>query len=64
METIYDLKLHESIKINDGLLVTRVPGGWIYDIFLGVRFPDIVYRKVNSIFVPLPDGKQFKDGKL
>ena len=29
-KTIYDLKLHQSTKINNGLLVQRVVGGWNY----------------------------------
>jgi len=43
MKTIYDLKLHESVFIKQGLddfKITRVPGGWIY------RHID------NSVFVP------------
>lgn len=27
---IYALKLHETIEIKKGLIVTRVPGGWLY----------------------------------
>jgi len=30
-KTIYDLKLHESITLENGVTkVIRVPGGWIY----------------------------------
>ena len=31
-KTIYDLKLHEIMTINNGQLIMRVPGGWIYKI--------------------------------
>ena len=29
-KSIYNLKLHEFIQINNGLLVQRVPSGWNY----------------------------------
>jgi hypothetical protein len=29
-KTIYDLKLHQSTQINNGLLVERVASGWNY----------------------------------
>ena len=28
---IYELALHETIKIHAGYWVTRVPGGWLYE---------------------------------
>jgi len=31
MKTIYELELHESVEIEDGIVVMRVPGGWIYE---------------------------------
>jgi len=31
MKTIYDLKLHEELKISPKIWVMRVPGGWIYE---------------------------------
>ena len=33
--SIYDLKLHEGISINtdQAFYVTRVPGGWLYEIY-------------------------------
>lgn len=31
MKTIYELDLHESLEIEDGIVVMRVPGGWIYE---------------------------------
>lgn len=30
-KSIYDLKLHESLQLDDGTCVLRVPSGWIYD---------------------------------
>lgn len=43
---IYSMKLHKSIEINKYIVVTRVPGGWIY------HFP----VKNVSVFVPF-DGE-------
>lgn len=31
MKEIYDLKLHESVRLDNGIVIMRVPGGWIYD---------------------------------
>ena len=31
MKTIYDLELHESLNTDFGIVIMRVPGGWIYD---------------------------------
>lgn len=31
---IYQMELHEQIKIRVGLYITRVPGGWMYGAFL------------------------------
>lgn len=28
---IYHLKLHETCQLKSGIIVMRVPGGWIYD---------------------------------
>ncbi|MDD5358298.1 MAG: hypothetical protein PHX80_04075 [Candidatus Nanoarchaeia archaeon] len=30
---IYKLKLNESVTLEDGWYVTRVPGGWIYKLY-------------------------------
>lgn len=43
-KTIYDLKLHESIKVRGRLWVSRVPGGWLYE-----------YLGSTSVFVPYND---------
>jgi len=46
--TIYDLDLHEDLKMTDGKqadwYITRVAGGWIYSS-LGLEYP-------TSVFVP------------
>lgn len=28
---LYGLKLHESMRLSNGTVIMRVPGGWIYD---------------------------------
>lgn len=43
-KTIYDLKLHEELKIKDDLFVVRVPGGWLYQAY--------TENEINSVFVP------------
>ena len=30
MDTIYEMKLHDTLIDKKGFLITRVPGGWIY----------------------------------
>jgi len=32
MKTVYNIKLHESLIINENIQVLRVPGGWIYTL--------------------------------
>ena len=48
MDEIYQMELHESIKRN-GMIITRVAGGWIYEIPRGDT------RRYTSIFVPYSD---------
>jgi hypothetical protein len=45
-KTIYELKLHESMSIDEDLWVLRVPGGWVY------RFYEESRNKTERIFVP------------
>ena len=45
MEDIYQMGLHESIK-KDKMIITRVAGGWIYEIPRGDT------RRYTSVFVP------------
>lgn len=54
-KTIYQLKLHETLKLPGGDYVTRVPGGWIYDIPCGGS-DEMGYR---PIFVPFDN--EFQD---
>ena len=54
-KSIYDLELHETLKIQD-YDVIRVPGGWVYRV-------DPQYYKEGSdgIAVFVPYNKEFKD---
>ena len=45
MKSIYDLDLHEEIKVEDNLWAIRVPGGWIYS-------NGLFDNKVHCVFVP------------
>ena len=47
MKTIYELKLHENLQLED-YQITRVPGGWIY------RYWDYDKREYypSATFVP------------
>ena len=54
-KTIYDLKLHQSIQIYNGLLVQRVASGWNYIYTKQVLdgFGDILDDEiVQIVFVP------------
>lgn len=51
---IYNLELHEVTVITNGLHVTRVPGGWIYESFI-----DEV--SISSTFVPF--NNEFQSAK-
>lgn len=33
MDRLYEMKLHEVIKIDDKISAMRVPGGWVYNRF-------------------------------
>ena len=44
MKTIYNLQLHERLNIDKDILITKVPGGWIYEL----RDTD----GWNAVFVP------------
>lgn len=59
-KNIYELDLHEGMKIADGLLVNRVPGGWIYQFWYKIN-PDPNDRTTvaQSIFVPYSE--EFKN---
>lgn len=54
-KTIYDLELHESLKINDEMRLIRVPGGWIYQTV----HPDTML--CESVLVPFNNEFQKKE---
>jgi hypothetical protein len=56
MNNLYDMKLHEFVKIDNKLTVMRVPGGWIYNRF-GWDDGDVLR---TSTFVPLNNEFQGK----
>lgn len=54
-KTIYNLKLHETLRVNDCLLVRRVHMGWIYTSFnrkYSNTEMDFIYEYQDSVFVP------------
>ena len=52
LKTIYDLKLHETLKIRGSLAVERVPGGWNYKYFMGeLNRDEVEWTMFNIIFV-------------
>jgi hypothetical protein len=52
MEKIYEMKLHESIMLDDFGYVKRVPGGWIYkDVSLN-GFIATTFVPYNREFLP------------
>jgi len=57
MKSVYDLKLHEVLVLEDGTEVRRVPGGWIYTRFelKQVMMPNAEWSEElipTSVFVP------------
>jgi len=53
-KTIYDLRLHEILRVDKSVYVTRVPGGWIY------HFWDFLDKMDSMVFVPLNDEFKIK----
>lgn len=50
MKTIFNLKMHETLRIDDGSTkIVRVPGGWIYTMLR------LDANTMTSVFVPTPD---------
>lgn len=45
-KNIWQIKPFESLELNNELMVTRVPGGWIY------RFMRLDAGQMNAVFVP------------
>jgi len=63
MKSVYDLKLHEVIALEDGTEVRRVPGGWIYTRLQlnQVLSPsgDLIENYLpTSVFIPMPEYMQ------
>jgi len=50
-KTIYDLDLHQFLKVDSSTVVRRVPNGWIY-YEIGENRP---YALITSTFVPFND---------
>lgn len=72
-KSIYDLELHESVKVEtagfEELAVTRVPGGWLYMYYrstsYGTGMTSSFVPYDNSFYKPLPkdsEGPDFGDG--
>lgn len=59
-KTIYQLELHESIfleptengSLTERTLVTRVPGGWMYNTYFQINRTTGNINYTTSIFVP------------
>lgn len=49
MVNIYELKLHEELKISTDLSVIRVPGGWLYKTKHSTTFVPFVYDDQVSL---------------
>lgn len=61
MKSIYDLKLHESIKVAGDRIateVTRVPGGWIYNLMTEAKKSEWYS---SLVFVPFDNGFMGKE---
>lgn len=50
MKTIYDLKLHETLKLKTTAKIARVPGGWLY----------IFEKKEKAVVTFVPYNEEFK----
>lgn len=56
VEDIYKLKLNENVELQDGTVITRVPGGWIYEMSAAIAADDGEYQDfINHVFVPYSD---------
>lgn len=53
LKTIYNLELHEELRISDDLIIQRIPGGWNYKYFKGNFDRDwIDWTLFQIIFIP------------
>lgn len=52
---IHNMELHAWAKVNDGISILRVPGGWIYTQTIRCTNDETgaEFKAVNSTFVPL-----------
>ena len=61
-DLLYDMEISEQQEINGGE-VTRVPGGWIFEMYshsildvpLDIDHPSALQPVFNHVFVPLPN---------
>lgn len=44
VKTIYNMALHEDLRVDQYVYVLRVPGGWVYQNYLN--------DSMSSVFVP------------
>jgi hypothetical protein len=52
LPAVYSMGLHETITISEDFLVTRVPGGWIYEIQKPqANLLEIVFVPFNNEFM-------------
>ena len=58
MSEIYKMKLHETLMLDDCLLITRVPGGWIYEISAETGTGGY---SLTSVFVPYNNEFEYED---
>ena len=61
-KTIYELDLHEMIKVHTekegSMEITRVPGGWVYAFdYPGIRQSPIIFVPFDKEFLPKKVGK-------
>ena len=47
LKELIDMKLHDTILIDSGTKIIRVPGGWIYRFFESHQI-----TMIDSVFVP------------
>ncbi len=52
MNKLYELKLHETLSLEDRSLIRRVPGGWIYIEFVESIVAAGEGHFLSPVFVP------------
>ncbi len=62
MDKLYELKLHETLNLEDHSLVRRVPGGWIYVEFVESIVAAGEGHFLSPVFVPFDD--EFKHAEV